>query len=96
MEAEKILLEKNKKNIKNLFKSYLVLIEDLHQEHRIHFGKLKSNMPTALGPIIEQADYFDESKLKYLRKKILDMGNEVMRDYDNNIEHFTISFKFNN
>lgn len=94
MEAEKILQEKNKKNIKNLFKSYLVLIEDLQQEHQIHFNKLKSNMPSALGPIIEQADYFDESKLKYLRKKILDMGNEVMRDYDNNAEHFTISFKF--
>ena len=94
MEAEKILLEKNKKNIKHLFKSYLVLIEDLHQEHKINFGKLKSSMPESLGPIIDQADYFDESKVKYLRKKILDMGNEVMRDYDNSIEHFTISFKF--
>tara|TARA_B110000305_G_C18969198_1_gene416328 strand:+ start:80 stop:364 length:285 start_codon:yes stop_codon:yes gene_type:complete len=94
MDAEKILLEKSKKNVKDLFKSYLVLLEDLHQEHNVHFNKLRKNMPQALMPIIDQADYFDEDRLKYLRKKILDMGNEVIRDYDNNIEHFTISFKF--
>ena len=94
MDASSILLEKNKRNIKGLFKSYLVLLEDLHEEHNIHFAKLKKNMPAALGKIIDQADYFDEEKMKYLRKKVLDMGNEVIREYDTNIEHFTVSFKF--
>jgi hypothetical protein len=41
-----------------------------------------------------QADYFDEDKLKYLRKKVLDMGNEVIRSNDSDLENFTITFKF--
>ena len=80
-------------SIKGLFKSFLVLIEDLHKEHEINFSKLKDSLPEDQRLIV-QADYFDEEKLKYLRKKILDMGNEVIRNNDSEIENFTISFKF--
>ena len=82
------------KNTKLLFKSFLVLIEDLHNEHSINFKKLKKALPDNYTNLIDQADYFDYDKMQYLRKKILDMGNESIRESENNFENFTISFKF--
>ena len=70
-------------------------MEDLYTEHQIAFGKLKKNLPEE-SPLIDQADYFDRDKLQYLRKKILDMGNETVRESNVNFEKFTISFRFKN
>jgi len=95
MDAKDLLSEKVSRNTKGLFKNFLILIEDLHAEHQIVFGKLKKNLPEEF-PTIDQADYFDQDKLQYLRKKILDMGNETVRESATNLEKFTISFRFRN
>ena len=83
-----------KRSTKVLFKSFLVLMEDLHQDHLINFSKLRKALPEEYSPLIDQADYFDQHKMQYLRKKILDMGNESIRETNNDLENFTISFKF--
>jgi len=95
MEAKALLSEKVARNTKGLFKNFLILMEDLYTEHQIAFGKLKKNLPDEL-PLLDQADYFDKDKLQYLRKKILDMGNETVRESSTNFEKFTISFSFKN
>ncbi len=82
------------KSTKILFKAFLVLIEDLHQDHMINFAKLRKALPEEYSSLIDQADYFDQHKMQYLRKKILDMGNESIREANNDLENFTISFKF--
>ena len=46
--------------------------------------------------IIEALDYFDEKKMQYLRKKVLDMGNENIRNNDDDLDKFTIEFQFKN
>ena len=83
-----------KKSTKVLFKSFLVLIEDLYQDHLINFNKLRKALPKEHEDLINQADYFDQHKMQYLRKKILDMGNESIRETSNDLENFTISFEF--
>lgn len=93
MNATNIFEETNHRHIKGLFKSFLILIEDLHKEHEINFNKLKESLPEN-EDLIVQADYFDDDKLRYLRKKVLDMGNEVIRNNSSDLENFTISFKF--
>ena len=93
MEAKEFLNEKQNKSTKSLFKGFLVLLEDLYTEHQIHFKKLKENIPDYEG-IIAQADYFDKDKLQYYRKKILDIGNESIRETNSDLEKFTINFKF--
>lgn len=82
------------RSTKVLFKSFLVLMEDLHQDHLINFSKLRKALPEEYSSLIDQADYFDQHKMQYLRKKILDMGNESIRETNNDLENFTISFKF--
>ena len=93
MEAKEFLCDKQNKSTKSLFKGFLVLLEDLYTEHQIHFKKLKKNIPD-YEEIIAQADYFDKDKLQYYRKKILDIGNESIRETNSDLEKFTINFKF--
>jgi hypothetical protein len=81
--------------IKKLFKTFLILLEDLKTDHDIHFCKLRKNLPNHK-ELIEQADYFDEKKMQYLRKKVLDMGNENIRNNDDDLDKFTIEFQFKN
>ena len=72
----------------------IILLEDLKTEHDIHFCKLRKNLPKHK-QLLEQADYFDEDKMQYLRKKVLDMGNDNIRNNDDDLEKFTIEFEFN-
>lgn len=82
------------KSIKTLFKSFLVILEDLNIEHKIEFGKLKEKLPKKYRDIIDQADYFNEEKKQYLRKKVLDIGNEVIREVNEELSKNNVEFKF--
>jgi hypothetical protein len=93
MEAKEFLSDRVNGSTKNLFKSFLVLIEDLHADNQMSFNKLKKNLPDH-SKLIDQANYFDEEKMQYLRKKILDIGNESIRGSNSDLEKFTINFKF--
>ena len=94
MDAKGILGDYYGRNTKRLFKTFLILLEDLKTEHDIHFCKLRKNLPKHK-QLLEQADYFDEDKMQYLRKKVLDMGNDNIRNNDDDLEKFTIEFEFN-
>mgnify|MGYP003632451810 FL=1 len=94
MDAQELLISSYEKNTKVLFKSFLILIEDLNKDHCINFHKLRKALPSEHHALIDQADYFDQHKLQYLRKRILDMGNDSIRSSESSFENFTISFKF--
>ena len=53
-------------------------------------------MPKESQPLVEMADYFDEDHYEMYRKKILDIGNSVLRDYNSELENLTVEFKFRN
>lgn len=93
MEAKDFLSQRVNGATKSLFKSFLVLVEDLHTENQIAFHKLKKHLPEH-SDIIDQANYFDQDKMQYLRKKILDMGNESIRGSNDDLEKFIIEFNF--
>lgn len=93
MEAKEFLSDRVNGSTKSLFKSFLVLVEDLHAENEICFAKLKRHLPEH-SDIIDQANYFDNNKMQYLRKKILDIGNESIRESNSDLEKFTIKFNF--
>lgn len=94
MDPQEAINDIYSRNTKVLFKSFLILMEDLRQDHLINFSKLRNALPEEYSSLIDQADYFDQHKMQYLRKRILDMGNECIRESENDLETFTISFKF--
>lgn len=77
--------------IKQLFKTFLILMEDLSNEHDESFRKLKQNLPQSK-ILIDQADYLSISKQEYIRKKILSAGNDCIREIHSNLDLFDLEF----
>ncbi len=88
---EYILFQINR-NIKNLYKRYLNLIEDLQEEHVVMLNKLSSKIDKET---LKNVDYFDENKYNYTRKKILDLGNEIFREIEKNFDFLNIKIQNN-
>jgi hypothetical protein len=73
------------RNIINLYKRYLNIIEDLQEEHLNMLNKLNSKIDQET---LKNVDYFDENKYNYLRKRVLDLGNETIREIDKTLDLF--------
>lgn len=76
-----------------LFKNFLVILEDLQEEHRSAHLKLLEQLPEEYKSLVYMADILNERKIEWLRKRVLDLGNEAIRDGENYVE---IHFKFKN
>ena len=94
MEGKDILQERYEKHTKSLFKGFLFVLEDLHEEHFINFKKLKRALPAQYHALIDQADYFDHDKMQHLRKRVLDLGNDSLRGQSEDLEKFTVILDF--
>jgi hypothetical protein len=78
------------RNIISLYKKYINLIEDLQEDHINMLNKLNSKIDLET---LKNVDYFDENKYNYIRKKILDNGNETIREIERNLEKLTFKLK---
>lgn len=96
MDAKQSLSKRSNKSIAYLFKQYLMLIEDLKFEHDKYLKKIKSEIPSEFHNVIHNADTFDDEKLSRIRKRVLDIGNECARNYESELDNFSINFVFKN
>lgn len=71
------------RNIVNLYKRYLNLVEDLQEEHLNMLNKLNKKVDLET---LKNVDYFDDNRYNYIRKKILDLGNETYREIEKTLE----------
>lgn len=78
------------RNIVNLYKRYLNLIEDIQEEHTNMLNKLNKDINLER---LKNVDYFDDNKYNYLRKRILDLGNETIREIEKNFDFLNIDIK---
>ena len=76
---EEIKLFQVKRQVIALYKAFLVMLEDQQEEHISHFEKLYNHFKEEEA-IIRQADYFTDDRMSYLRKKVLDAGNDCVRN----------------
>lgn len=95
MDAKEIFNKRSDRQIKFLFKSFLEILEEIQGNHEINFNKLRDSLPEEHQELIDMADYFDDDHYEIYRKKILDLGNSVLRDYNSELENFVIEFRFN-
>ena len=79
------------RNIRGLFRQFLTYLEDLEKDHDIAFNKLKESLPNE-NKLLKQANYLDEDKKQYLRKKVLDSGNDCLRQMKTNLDNFDIKY----
>lgn len=81
------------KSLVSLYKKYLILIEDIREDHENMIYKINEKIDKNT---LKNIDYFDDSKYNYLRKKILDMGNETIREIEKNFDFIKMEFKDEN
>ncbi len=94
MNANISLQKKYKQSITRLFKETLRLVEDMKQDHDYHYKKLYDNIPEEYHAIINTANHFDDDKSTWIRKRVLDVGNECLRDFATEMENYSVSFIF--
>lgn len=89
----KVLRFQHERIVKNLFKRFLVMLEDLEREHNTSLGKLHDALPAEYKPFVDLADCLDETKAAALRSKVLGCGNDALRELSDIVDQFTISLK---
>ena len=89
-EESEYLIFQIHRNIVNIYKQHLILLQDIHIEHEEMKKKLENHLDKKT---IEDVDYLSPEKLKYYRKKTLDVGNEAIRDFERSVENLDIQFK---
>ena len=94
MNAKKNLEELSNDEISRLSKMMLIMVEDMKQDHDFHYEKLYKNIPKKYHPIIDTADHFTPDKANWTRKRILDCGNESIRNLCSTIDNYQVSFIF--
>jgi len=94
MNAKKNLCFQSSREISTLFKEMLNMLEDMKKDHDFHYQKLYENIPEKYHPIIKTADHFTPDKVNWIRKRILDHGNESIRKLDAELDNYTVSFIF--
>jgi hypothetical protein len=85
LNIKEILTFQVHRNVVNLYKRYLNLIEDLQEEHISMLNKLNKKIDLET---LKNIDYFDENRYNYIRKKILDLGNETIREINKSLDFF--------
>jgi hypothetical protein len=78
------------RNIVNIYKQQLVLLQDIVVEHERMINKLHKHVDKKT---LEDVNYLDQEKYNYLRKKTLDVGNEAIRDFERSVENINITLK---
>jgi hypothetical protein len=78
------------RNIISLYKKYFEMIDDLKHDHENMVKKIADN---SSGDFAKNIDYFNNDKYNYIRKKILDAGNDAIRNIDTSFKSINITLK---
>ena len=82
-----------KRLIITLYKNFLFIFEDLQFTHKNRLEVLKKSIPEEYHKLIDNFDYFDDNVFSRSRKRILDFGNQCVRDMEEELEKYNTEFK---
>ena len=88
---ERMVNSESKRLVTKIFKFSLMVLEDLRQEHLHALNKLEEDDLSKAQ--LEILNYLDYHKYSLLRKRILDNGNESIRDLENLLDYFEFNLK---
>lgn len=76
--------------VTRLFKNYLFALEELVDAHDEAMNKLKDALPEDQKKFVDLADYLSDNKVEAIRKKVLGLGNDLIRDTHDTIDSLRI------
>lgn len=75
-----LLKAKTRLAITRVFKTYLDLLEQVADEHDEAMGKLIDTLPQEHRASVYLADHFGEARFAAIRRKVLETGNDAIRE----------------
>ena len=94
MNPKNNLNKRSTDEVVRLYKMMLMMVEDMKKDHDFHYDKLYDNIPEDYHAIINTANHFTDQKVAWIRKRILDLGNESIRNFHSELDNYTVSFIF--
>ncbi|NJO59127.1 MAG: hypothetical protein HC836_12565 [Richelia sp. RM2_1_2] len=76
-----------------LYKKFFTIIEDISNDYDNALDFLEYELPESHKDTINKIDFLNEKKWKYMRKKILDAGNEAKRQINKQLNQLEFKFK---
>lgn len=95
MEANTNLSQRQRRLITALFKDFLEIMGEVKESHDEYFGNLMEKLPPEFVTTLVVGNPLSDDKFMRLRKKILDKGNDTIRDSEIEFGNYSISFCLN-
>ncbi len=95
MEANTNLSQRQRRLITALFKDFLEIMGEVKESHDEYFGNLMEKLPPEFVTALVVGNPLSDDKFMRLRKKILDKGNDTIRDSEIEFGNYSISFCLN-
>ena len=90
-QAQRMARAETKRLVTKIFKHSLMVLEDIRYQHQAALQNLDLSPQE-----IESLNYLDFTRYSLLIKRILDNGNEGVRDLENLLDNIDIKLKNNN
>jgi hypothetical protein len=91
--AEGILKFSVKRNVTNLFKEFLNIVQEFELQHNEALNKLFDTLPESEKNKVYLADHITKDYLSRIRKKVLSDGNDCYREIEAQLSNFDVDFK---
>lgn len=88
-----LLKAKSRLAITRVFKTYLDLLEQVADEHDEAMGKLIDALPPEHRALVYLADHFGEARFAAIRRKVLESGNDAVRELHDMIDGLRLDIK---
>lgn len=88
-----LLRAKTRLAITRVFKTYLDLLEQIADEHDESMGKLIDALPPEHKASVHLADHFGDARFAAIRRKVLETGNDAMRELHEMIDGLRLDDK---
>ena len=89
-DLKEVILFQLRRNIVVFYKRYLSILEDTSNDHAIFKKRISAHVTKEF---LDNIDYLTHEKYNYIRKKILDGGNEIFRELESSLEKVDFSLK---
>lgn len=86
--TKKILEQQLQRNITRLFKEFLVILGDIRQDHLRVLAEMSQQFPPE---VLAHWNYLDLNQFSKIRKKVLDSGNDCIREILTTLSDFNVS-----
>ena len=96
MNAKEQLLECQRMHIRSLFKTLLSEIEGVKEDFDERYRLLQDQLGPEHLLMLYAANPLTNDRFMRIRKKILDVGNDVSRAMDSETERYNVTFVFKN